>query len=113
MIDTKRHFIPDTDRYAFDLGFCSSAKGWAQLDTRQDASYYGNWLNPAERKLVSYAEGDIAIVTCETDDEFRAEVDAKCAWHEQNDGKRPGIDPGFSPELKAAFEALGLGHWLH
>lgn len=39
---TIRTFAPG-ERYDFDFGECSYANGWAQIDTRQDASYYGTW----------------------------------------------------------------------
>jgi len=44
-------FDPETSRYAFDFRLCHFKNGWAQLDTRQDASYYGNWINPVTRQL--------------------------------------------------------------
>jgi hypothetical protein len=102
-----------SDRYAFDFGLCTYEKGWAQLDTFGDASYFGNWVNPAERKLVCYCEGDVNITTCETDEAFTAEVRRVCEFWSKGDGRRAGIDPGFSPEMKAAFERFGLGEWLH
>lgn len=106
-------FTPDGDRYVFDLKVRTNARGWAQLDTAQDAWYFGNWINPTTREIITYAEGDITRTTCATDEEFVAEVQRACAWYLQNDGKRPGIDPGFSPDLKVAFERLGLAEWLH
>ena len=33
---------PLSDRYEFDCGPCSYANGFAQVDTRQDAPYYGS-----------------------------------------------------------------------
>ena len=29
------------DRYRFDFDLCSCARGWAQVDTAQDASWFG------------------------------------------------------------------------
>ena len=34
-----REFAP-ADRYVYDFGLCSYEKGWAQVDTAQDASYF-------------------------------------------------------------------------
>ena len=51
-------FDPMTDRYSFDFKLCTPKNGWAQVDTSQDASYFGTWANPFERKTVSYCEGD-------------------------------------------------------
>ena len=40
-----REFGPG-DRYVYDFGLCSYENGWAQVDTAQDASYFGTWANP-------------------------------------------------------------------
>lgn len=101
------------DRYLFDFNVCTSEKGWAQLDTRQDASYYGNWINPTLRQLLSYAEGDIARTYCDTDAEFVAEVKRACEWHAENDDKRPAIDGMCNDAIIARFRELGLEEWLH
>ena len=37
-----REFCPG-DRYVYDFGLCNHEKGWAQVDTAQDASYFGKW----------------------------------------------------------------------
>lgn len=109
---TKRAFNPDGDRYLFDFQLCTPDKGWAQFDSRQDASYYGNWINPTSLEIMSYAEGDVTRTICESVEEFRAEVERICAWHEEQDGKRPGIDAMCRDDLKSAFERVGLAHWL-
>jgi hypothetical protein len=41
-----RRFQPG-DRYRFDFDLCSCARGWAQVDTAQDASRFGTWASPA------------------------------------------------------------------
>ena len=42
---TIRDFKPMTDRYSFDVGACSYANGFAQIDTRQDAAHFGSWTS--------------------------------------------------------------------
>ena len=69
---TERSFNPMTDRYAFDFTRCTADKGFAQVDTGQDASYFGTWANPFDFKIVTYCEGDITIETAESADEFRS-----------------------------------------
>ena len=47
-----------SDRYQFDSGECSAANGYAQIDTGQDAWYFGQWANPhdlKDRELMSRA----------------------------------------------------------
>ena len=100
------------DRYLYDWGPCSADKGFAQFDTDQDASYYGNWVNPFALVLFSYAEGDCATTECGSVSEFVGEVRAAVEWH-GNHGGFIGIDPGFNAELKARFESIGLADLIH
>lgn len=101
------------DRYVFDWGDCSTQNGFAQFDTRQDASYYGTWVSPRERKIVNFAEGDVSIETADSDEEFTAAVRKLVAWNEEHGWGPARIDPGFSTAIKADFERLGLGDLLH
>ena len=112
-METKRLFEPDTDRYAFDFGPCSYENGFAQVDTAQDASYFGTWCSPQARTVVSYAEGDITIKVAETDEEFVTEIRELVAWNEGHGHGPARIDPGFSPDMKAQFERIGIADLLH
>ena len=60
------------DRYFYDFG---RLQGWKQFDTQQDASYFGVWVNLAERKTFTYCEGDRTLVECPDDDHLKAELD--------------------------------------
>ena len=70
----KRGFISNGDRYGFDFNYCSSKKGWQQFDTQQDAWYFGIWVHPEKREILTYAEGDITRVVCPTEKSFKAEL---------------------------------------
>ena len=105
-----RCFNPLTDRYAFDRCF-NVGRGYAQIDTSQDAAYFGIWANPFERKIVTYAEGDIIYQTAETDEEYAEAIRAMRAWNRER-GFLFGIDTGGSEELADRFKALGLGELL-
>ena len=70
-------------RYHFDFGdgFAElnlptgkGKGGWEQYDTDQDANYFGVWVNTSTRQVLTYAEGDIDLVTCHTIETFRAEL---------------------------------------
>ena len=106
-------FIPDAERYLFDFQLCTYARGWAQIDTEQDASYYGTWCSPSARKVLTFAEGDVTIRVFDTDEAFAADLRAIDAWNRTNGYGGAKIDPGFDPAMKAAFERLGLGDLLH
>lgn len=110
-IQTIREFAP-ADRYLYDFRVCTYALGWAQMDTRQDASYYGNWVNPTSRELFSYCEGDTTLVRCETDAEFASMVREWATWSIAREYWL-GIDPGFGDAMRARFTDLGLADLLH
>lgn len=63
-MEREQTHIPDTNRYEFDHTLIP--EGFHQLDTEQDAYYYGVWVNPVELKMVEYAEGDLTRTTFES-----------------------------------------------
>lgn len=107
-----REFAP-ADRYRYDFGPCSYENGFAQVDTAQDASYYGTWANPTSLVIFSYCEGDTTHMQCEDAEEFAAELRRIDEWNVQNRHGNARIDPGFDPAMKAAFVAIGLADMLH
>lgn len=113
-----REFAPG-DRYLYDFKVLTTDKGWAQLDSRQDASYYGHWINPTRREIFGYCEGDTTLTRCETDAELcnelarMAEWNAESGYHEYRNGKTIAIDSGFNDDLKAACVAAGISDYLH
>jgi len=109
---TTREFCP-ADRYAYDFGICSSGKGFAQVDTGQDAWYFGTWANPEKLAIVSYCEGDVTLLQAEDPEEFAAELRAMKKWTDESGCGFKGIDPMCVPEIEARFRALGLGDLLH
>jgi hypothetical protein len=106
-----RSFAP-TERYLYDFKLLTYEKGWAQVDTRQDASYYGTWTNPTKREIFNYCEGDICLTKCDTDEDYRQAVSEMVEWN-KNAGYWLGIDPGFSAEMKDRFASLGFSDLLH
>jgi hypothetical protein len=107
-----REFAPG-DRYTYDCGLCSYKNGWAQVDTAQDASYFGTWANPARLAIFSYCEGDTTLKEAASPEEFAAELREIDAWNRANGYGPARIDPGFAPAMKEAFEAIGLADLLH
>ena len=69
-----RSFLHEATRYLFDFDVCPSTHGWQQYDTDNDAWNYGTWVNPELRLLVSFAEGDVTIVSGPTEEAFLAEI---------------------------------------
>lgn len=118
MATVTRGSDPMGERYKYDCGSApTSGPGWAQLDSKQDASYYGNWVNPLTLELFSYCEGDTTHTRCEDDADFIATLRECIDWHKQA-GYFLGIDPGW-PDTEAcqkiteALTRLGFADVLH
>jgi hypothetical protein len=109
----KRTHLAGADRYSFDWDTCSTSKGWAQLDTQQDAPYFGTWANPFLLKTLTFAEGDVCVCHSENEQEFIEEVRAIQGFHDDQGFPFMGIDPGFNEALKEKFSSLGLGDLFH
>ena len=110
---TTRLFDGMTDRYAFDFNTCTGANGWAQVDTSQDASYFGTWANPFDLKIVTYCEGDITVNAAADSAEFVAELRSIKAWNDEQGHKFHGIDGMLRDDIIAQFKAIGCGGLLH
>ena len=108
----KRTSFKSTDRYEFDFGICSSENGFAQIDTTQDAWYYGTWANPFTFVEVSYCEGDITFVMCENEAEFVKRIRSTKAWNDEG-GYWKGIDAGLDDKATQRWQEIGLGDLMH
>ena len=108
-----RDFKPLSDRYSFDCGPCAPANGFAQVDTKQDASYFGAWCAPATRTIVNFSEGDVTTTVCETDAEFAGQLRELARWNAEQGYGPMKIDPGRDDGLRQAFERLGVADLLH
>lgn len=105
---TINRFFTPSDRYEYDFKRCTYAGGWAQLDTSQDASYFGQWINPKLRQILCYCEGDVSITSVDTDDELVEAVDEIKSWNENQGHRFIGINPGFSEKFLSALIDTGL-----
>ena len=76
MAERQTSFNPLGDRYAYDLRHCRAADGWLQVDTAQDAWYFGTWTNPDRLEIVQYAEGDTTRTICKDADDYVRELRA-------------------------------------
>lgn len=106
MITITREHSSTGSRYEIDALLCPA--GWAQLDSPDDASWYGTWAHPKHRSIVSYCEGDIARSHADTAEEFTAEVRRINRFHQHEGGIR--IDPCSGD--RQLWEALGLADLL-
>lgn len=106
-------FIENGDRYRFDFGQCSSANGFAQFDTENDAWYFGQWSNPFTLTHVSYVEGDLTIAQADTPEEFAEYLKELIAFYDEHCGFLQ-LDCGLRDNREAmieAFTSLGLGQY--
>jgi hypothetical protein len=100
------------DRYKYDFRLCKARDGWAQLDSRQDASYYGQWVNPLTLKLMSYCEGDTCLTECTDEDDFISALRECIRWN-QDAGYFIGIDGMCELSIIDAFTRIGFAEFLY
>ena len=105
-------FLMNADRYQFDFGECSASNGFAQIDTTEDAWYYGTWANPYDLKFMSYAEGDLTRESYDSLDDFVARIREYHQWALKMQLWK-GIGPGLDPSAVARWKEIGLGDLLH
>lgn len=110
-MQTIRDFKPG-DRYAYDFSMCHYKKGWAQIDTSQDASYFGSWANPETLTILTYCEGDVTLQKADNEQEFVETIRQAQAWNDAN-GHTFKIDGMCSSSIIERFQAMGLGDLLH
>ena len=106
-------FMENIERYYFDFGECSAFLGYAQVDTSQDAPYFGIWTNPTNLTTVSYIEGDVYREIAESVDEYVEHVRKMFADYEKMGRPITGIDPMLNEEISNRFKEIGLGDLLH
>ena len=99
----------DGDRYQYDARLCRD--GFAQVNTSEDASWYGIWACPQRLVVFTFAEGDCLTVQCDTAAEFCAELRKVQAFSDRQ-GRFLGVDPGSDPAKAEQWRALGLGDLL-
>ena len=112
-MEIKKSFA-NCDRFIFDFNYCHFKKGYAQLDTTEDAHYFGNWVNFKSLELITYCEGDITINKCDDVDEFKKQLFKVVTWYKNNNTYK-GIDLMDSKEIKEDFKKLNLDNsfYLH
>jgi len=60
------------------------AKGWEQLDTWQDAPYFGIWYNDDLRVILTYSEGDWSLVKCNTVESYKVEFEEAVTFYKRS-----------------------------
>ena len=74
--------------------------------TGQSASYYGTWVNPRSMQTASFAEGDFALVTCASHEQFWAELKDMALFHGP---RRMPCATGYGSDgTTAFFDSLSL-----
>lgn len=106
-----RDFTPFGDRYDHDKKF-TAATGWAQVDTYQDASYFGVWTNPTSFEIFTFCEGDRTLERCADAEDYKNSLRTCLEFYDNRD--RPTkIDAVFEPELAGKFTELGFADRIH
>ena len=110
---TIEEFMENIERYYFDFGECSHHLGYAQVDTSQDAPYFGIWTNPTNLNTVSYIEGDVYRNIAESVQEYVEFIRKLKADYEKMGTKILGIDPMLDAKISDRLKEIGLGDLIH
>lgn len=101
------------DRYLFDFHYCNGEQGYAQIDTKEDASYWGNWANPKNLKVAHFVEGEFTVHLCESPEEFVQHLRDFADSCDRLGYGPMKIDPLCKDDIENGFRALGLADLLH
>jgi len=108
-----RSFAGRGDRYSFDRQY-TLANGWAQVDTYQDAPYFGIWTSPALLQIFTYCEGDLCLEQCNDVADYVDAVKRCIAFYDGHEKPcRIDVFESRFPEMAKAFRDLGLGEFIH
>lgn len=77
-VTIEREFA-EASRYLYDTKL---PKDFFSLSTEEDAYYYGNWASAQRLTLFSYCEGDCTTTVCETQEEFKKQLESFITWSE-------------------------------
>ena len=61
---------PYRERYHFDTNEFTTENGFAQVNTPEDAPYYGMWTNPFMMTIATFIEGDMSYCFAESAEEY-------------------------------------------
>jgi len=98
-------FRPELNRYHFDNGECNPAQtDFCQVDTWQDASYFGVWADPVGLRVVKFIESEVYRHEFDSEAAFVEEVRSILQFNREGDG-HASIDPYGN---RADWKALGF-----
>jgi hypothetical protein len=105
-IITKTH-IDDMDRYQIDFSMVGATGGYVQIDTVEDASWFGMWLDSRSRRLVIFAEGDLEVRSYDSDADLVTDLEHLDRRYVSEGRRGLRFDP-WTDELTAAVNAMGV-----
>jgi len=107
---TKKESFQELDAIA--LGYQLSKLGYCSIDTKEDASYFGNWVNIEDLKIITYIEGDYIETIGTNRYEFKKYLLEIIKWY-QDRKEFLGIDAGLNQEKKNSLIDMGLSNLIH
>ena len=108
---TKKESFQELDAIA--LGYQLSKLGYSSIDTRDDAPYFGNWVNVDQLKVITYVEGDYIETSGDDEEEFKNYLLEKIIKWYQDRKEFLGIDPGLDEKKRDSLINFGLSNLIH
>ena len=97
---------------AIALGWKLSKKRYCSIDTRQDAPYFGNWVNVETLSCITYCEGDYIETKGDNREEFLIHLKKVIKFY-QDRKEFLGIDPELNEKKRDSLINFGLAHLIH
>ena len=107
---TKNESFQELDAIA--LGWKLSKKGYCSIDTRQDSSYFCNWVNVETLSCITYCEGDYTETTGDNKKEFKEYLLNIIKWYQER-REFLGIDPELNEKKRDNLISFGLANLIH
>ena len=107
---TKKETRQELD--AIVLGWKLSKLGYCSIDTREDCSYFCNWVNIEDLKIITYVEGDYIETSGTNRYEFKKHLLEIIKFY-QDRKEFLGIDPGLNDKKKESLINFGLANLIH
>ena len=108
---TKKESFQELDAIA--LGYQLSKLGYCSIDTREDAPYFGNWVNVEKLRIITYCEGDYTETTGDNKEEFKKYLLEKIIKWYQDRKEFLGIDPELNEKKRDSLINFGLSNLIH
>ena len=78
-----REFFLNRDRFYYDCRLIFEGSNWRRVRTENDCGFFGIWINPVRRQILTWCEGDQILVTAPTNEVWMQKMDELKSFYEE------------------------------